>query len=406
MEQAVVKKNFKKIANDIADDCNSWMRQFECSAPAEFERRRNNALGLKDFARAALSMFVKPKFKNVETMYVFEGLRNKEYMSLFAPQTVIVVGSHQEKTFAKAHGYGFCWSYPMVSATHSKMFRGWNGPIVRQINFWVNELSRFKQVIFFLYEDTQPLGVFFVYLGRILRPKVISVCIQHGYFGISHLELRCDGTLSDINFVWDDIQADLIGSNSSSTFEIGLPYDANATPSKKIIIILVGTGMSYDGNDDYEKSLISFINIYQELSQAVDMDVFYRPHPIEWENASLIKKLRNLFPLLDDLNKVQRLNGPRALFIGTVSSLLYEAGISGHYVAHLKLYNKMTPVFYYDIEFGPMDIDKLVNWVSNIRVNQCIELQRKNTHKRTFLDRFILALNSAKLINDSHIQKL
>lgn len=397
--------SFKETANNISKDSKSWMQQYEYSAPAEIERRRNSARGIKDFARTVLGLFVKPRLKTVESMYVFEGLRNKEYMSIFAPESVLVIGSHQEKDYAEAHGYGFCWSFPMVSATHSKMCRDWNIPIVSQIGYWVNELTRFKKVIFFLYEDTQPLGIFLVHLGRILKPKVTSVCIQHGYFGISHLELRRDGRLSDINFVWDNVQADLIGSGKDVTFEIGLPYLATAVSTSEIIVVLVGTGMPYDGNDDYEKSLSCFSDIYNKLSQSLGLRIFYRPHPNEWGHKKLISELRERFSLLDESNKLQRLNGPRAIFVGTISSLLYEAGVAGHLVAHLKLYDKITPVFNCDIEFGSANVDSFVEWVYSVRSSQCVDSPPQNISACSSLDLFIRALNSAKLINDDDVKK-
>ena len=400
-----MKKNFHEVANNISEDSKSWMQQFEYSAPAEIKRRRDDARTIKDLARTVFGLFVKPQFKNFETLYVFEGFRNKEYMSVFTPQSVLVIGSHQEKAFAEAHGYGFCWSFPMVSATHAKMYKDWDIPIVRQIKCWIKKLSLFKQVIFFLYEDTQPLGVFLVHLGRILKPKVTSICIQHGYFGITHFELRNDGQLSDINFVWDTVQAGLTGSDKNKTFEIGLPYAATAASTGEMIVILVGTGMSGDGNHDYEKSLDIFFQIYHDLSQSSNIKIFYRPHPNEWTNKELISKLHEKFSLLDELDKVERLNGPKAVFIGTISSLLYEAGLSGHLVAHLELCDTTTPVFNYDIKFGLTDIDNLVAWILKNWTDHCLNTHHPILNQNDSLNRFVSALHFAKLIDVNNVKE-
>ena len=389
----------EEIANRISEHSKSWMRQYELSAPDEIARRIKNARGTKDIVRTALGLFIKPQLDQIESIFIFEGLRNKDYMTVFRPESVIVIGSHLEKKYAKAHGYGFCWSFPVVSAIHSKMYRGWNFAINQQIKSWIKELSKFKKITFFLYEDTQPLGIFLVHLGKILKPKAVSICIQHGYLYIPKFEIRFDGRLCDVNFVWDTKQADLINSDRSSTFVIGLPYDAHAMSIDIPIVILVGTGMPYDGNGEYEKSLISFTKIYDVLSKRLGIKVFYRPHPNEWIHESLINQLQNDFLLLDDFEKVKRLNGPRAIFIGTISSLLYEASVAGHKVVHINLFEKASPVFDFDFEFNPENINDLVEWVSNEMSQNPPENTYSNLVNHNFLERFILALQSINSIN-------
>lgn len=402
---SIMNDKIKKTANKISEDSKSWMTQYERGAPEEIRRRKERARGIKELIRAAIGIFINPPLKKDGSIYIFEGLRNKKYMSFFNPQSVFVVGSHLEKEYAESQGYKFCWSFPIVSAIHLKIFRDWNFPIFRQIRIWEKKLSRCERVVFFLYEDTQPLGVFFAHLGKTLKPKVVSICIQHGYFCIPKLEIRCDGRLSDINFVWDAKQAEVIGSDKSSTFVIGLPYDANAAPIKTPIIILVGTGMAYEGNDDYEASLTTFIKIYNELHESLGLTVYYRPHPNEWLHQPLIKRLRNTFPLLDDLDKIQRLNNSKSIFIGTVSSLLYEAGVAGHLVAHINLYEKATPVFKYDFDFEPDNVDSLIEWVSSILQKNDFDAMEGKSEKPDSLERFGLALSLTNLVDIRDVKR-
>jgi len=403
MGEVTVQEMFKEIADKISEDSKSWMRQFECDAPAEMERRRKNAGGIKGIVRTVLSLFIKPRLGDDETIYIFEGLRNKEYMKVFSPASVMIVGSHLEKEYARFHGYKFRWSFPIVGATQSKMYRGWNFPIVQQIKYWIDALSKSKRVVFFLYEDTQPLGVFFVHLGRMLKSKVASVCIQHGIFYEMQYPIRPDGELSDINFVWDHDQVAVIRCNRSKAFEIGLPYVATATPTTELIAVLVGTGMPYFNSDYYENSLNVFSVIYEALIH-VGLKVFYRPHPNEWAHEHIISELREIFPLLDESDKVPRLNGPRAIFIGTISSLLYEAGVAGHFVAHLRIYDEVTSGVDCDFSFGPEDINDLVEWVTSIRASPCGETPRQDSGKFGPLERFVHALHSAKLIDDNDVK--
>lgn len=396
-------KFFEEVANDISEKSKDWIRQYAHIDSKEIERRRKIARGIKEFVRTLAGLFIRPKLGETKSIYIFEGLRNKEYMSVFKPDSVIIVGSHLERDYAIAHGYGFSWSFPMVGAVHSKIYREWSFPLTRQIKFWANEVAHFDRVIFFLYEDTQPLGIFFVHLARIFKSKVKSVCMQHGYFCILNYQLRCDGALSDINFVWDQKQAEVIGSERSTTFVIGLPYVARAMATTEVIVVLVGTGMADDGGDEYDKSLCVFGDIYDAMSQSFGVKVFYRPHPNEWANGYLIAELRKKFLLLDDLDKVQRLNGLRAIFVGTISSLLYEAGLAGHVVAHLKLHENIRPVFDFDFDFGSTDIDELSTWIVNIRDTQWLDFPQQQAGRPEPLVRFVNALHSANLISNNEL---
>ena len=338
-----------------------------------------------------------PRLCDIQSIYIFEGIRNSNYMSAFNPQSVIVIGSHIERQYAKSHGYGFQWSFPIVSATQAKMYRDWNYPILRQLSVWVNELSRFRSVVLFLYEDTQPLGVFLVHLGRALENKVTSVCIQHGYFANFKTELRYDGRLSDINFVWDEKHISIIGSNRNAAFVIGLPYAAAAAPCDELSVVLVGTGMAGDGNNHYLESLSAYVYIANFIKKSLGLKVYYRPHPNEWQDEDLLMGLRSKFQLLDDVDKVRRLNGPRLVFIGTVSSLLYEAGLAGHFVAHLKLYDKATPSFEYDFEFQPPEMFELLNWIAAARDGEVSPKLGLIQEGQSSMELFLQALHGAKL---------
>lgn len=392
------KENLKNIANQIATSSSNWLDEFATIAPKLVLERRKQMQGTKCLIQTMISIFIKPNLKKTKNIYIFEGIRNKEYMKAFSADSIVIIGSHLEKKYAETHGYGFAWSFPMVSATHSKISKNWDIQTIRQLKIWVSTLSTFDQVTFFLYEDTQALGCFFVYLGKILQPKVKTVCIQHGYFPKYHYLIRNEGALSDINFVWDKKQEEIIGSNTSSTFEIGLPYIASAKQFDQLHIILTGIGMANDGTDIYEKSIKIYIDIHNMLVDMPNINVFYRPHPNEFHDKKVLAKLRDNFLLIDHLDKVQRLNGPRAIYIGTVSSLLYEAGIAGHLVAHLKLHTNITPVFDFDFDFEKNEINKLLSWILSIKSNNP-EPKKQNVNQLCPLERFNLALREAKVIN-------
>jgi len=383
-----LKKKIQEISNKIAIDVASWLQQYGLVWPDETSFNKQREAGLRNIVRSLIGVFVKPQLGNCETIYFFEGLRNKAYMEVFDPESVVIIGSHIEKNYAKSYGYKFCWSFPIESAVHTKIYFDLDFLICRQVGIWIHKLCKHKRIIFFLYEDTRPLGTFFVHMAQALRHKATTVCIQHGYFVKSSYELRRDGLLSDINFVWDEDQIAAGDLNRSSAMVIGLPYVAVAKPTSKLKIILVGGS---------EKSLDTYLEIYDLLHSSLGLEVIYRPHPNEWPQELLDGKLKEMFPLLDNLNKVERLNGPRAIFIGTVSSLLYEAGVAGHIVACLKVGGRDTPLFQYNFEFNPSQVNDLAKWVSIINATPHIDFLFGEKKIRCPKQRFMEALNCAKI---------
>ena len=393
------KEILENVVGDISQAYNSWLNQTAIVSPQDILTRRKYMRGLKCFIKTMIGLFIKPHFNKEKEIYIFEGLRNKYYMAAFSSDSIVIVGSHVEKEYANANGYGFCWSFPIESGIHSKISKGWNYPAIRQLMFWVDKLSTFSKVTFFLYEDTQPLGLFMVHLSRLLHPNVSTVCIQHGYF--VKQRRRADGNHSDMNFIWDQSQAKFLESNRQKTFVIGLPYVATAKPSNELHVVLVGTGGANDGSDWFERTINTYILIRKILSNISGVKVFYRPHPNEYNDEKLLAELSNTFLLVDEPNKVKQLNGSRAIFIGILSSLLYEAGIAGHHIGYFNLYlnPNLRPDFDFDFEFKENETNELMEWVLSIKNNNNFEDKSLSVNQLHPLERFNLALREAKLID-------
>jgi hypothetical protein len=382
----------------ISNECNNWLDQWAFIAPKIVRERQQMMRSLRCIIKTLIGFFIKPRVNNNKEIYIFEGLINKVYMTAFNAASVVIVGSHQEKEYAMIHGYGFCWAFPIQNAIYSSISKGWTYPAIRQLRLWTRILARPNRIIFFLQEDTQPLGTFFVYLGKLLPETISSVCIQHGYFPKFYFPLRLEGALSDVNFVWDKQQADLIGSNKIKTFEIGLPYIAQAKPTGELNVVLVGTGMVDSGSGIYERSIKAYVEINKLLAGEMGVKVFYRPHPNEYSDKKLIAELRKFFTLVESKDKVTQLNGPKSLFIGVESSLLYEAGVAGHLVAHLKL-DQSIPAFEFDFEFGEAELENMLEWFLSVKNNINIVNESPVISQASPLERFNLALRAAKLIN-------
>jgi hypothetical protein len=84
------------------------LQQYDLVWPAETSFRQQREAGPKNIVRSLIGIFVTPQLGNGETIYFFEGLRNKTYMEIFDPASVVVIDSHIEKKYAKSHGYKFC----------------------------------------------------------------------------------------------------------------------------------------------------------------------------------------------------------------------------------------------------------------------------------------------------------
>lgn len=388
----------EESARLISENCISWLNMYESYAPNVVLQRRKYMKGIKCLLRTALGLFVKPTINKNEVFYIFEGLRYKEYMKFFNPKSVVVVGTAVERKYAYDYGYGFSWSFPIVASVYFKMGRGWSYPTIRQLTFWKEALLKSSRVTFFLYEDTQQLGSFFVFLAKLLGPQVKSVCIQHGYFCQYELgRMKYDGDLCDVNFVLEKSQAKLMGINTPF-YEIGLPYIASAKQSNCMNVILIGTGMIADGTNIYNNSIDVFADIKTKLTQ-LGVKVYYRPHPNEFGDHNAIEKLKETFSIIDYSNKQQILDGPKSIFIGTISTLLYEAGVAGHFVAYLKLHSDITPVFNYDFKFRQNEITKLLEWILSIKSNINMVNKNPNISHIPPLERFNKALLDADLIN-------
>lgn len=398
LQSHFVVKTFHKTVEAISRDCQSWLDQWSFIAFKSVDDRKKIMRSYGSIIRTIIGLFIKPRINNSKIIYIFEGLKNQEYIAAFRPESVVIIGSHQEKEYAMSNGHAFCWAFPMQSSIYSNMSRGWSYPAIMQLKYWTKLLAKSEQVIFFLQEDTQPLGTFLVYLSRLLSANSSSVCIQHGYFLKYYFPIRNEGALTDFNFVWDSKQAELIGSNKLKTFEIGLPYIAKAKPSSELVVVLVGTGVVGNGSDIYKRSIQTYIKVNDLLAGKLGMKVFYRPHPNEYNDKKLIAELRNFFSLVDSQDKLDQLNGPRALFIGVESSLLFEAGVAGHIVAHLKL-DESIPEFEFEFEFCENEVDELFKWVFSIKNKINLVNKSKNIADLSPLERFKVALHQSNLVD-------
>ena len=398
--------SLKTTANDIKAYCSEWNKQYAVWRPKTIQERKNQAIDFKWFVRAVLSMFITPKHGTSKNIYIFKGLKNKVYMELFDKSSVVIIGSKKEKKYAKEMGYGFIWSWPVRSSVTVNVYRGGRFFILWQLKLWRAQLTKKSKVLIFLNEDTQPIGTFLSQIATVLPNKVTVVCIQHGYYVNHHCSAntpRLEGKLCEYNFVWDDKQAEIMKSAPGKTYVIGLPYFAEAQARENLPIIFVGTGES-DIPEFYLRSLNIFSQIDELLNQKFSKRAVYRPHPYEFKQPEVMLELEQRFNSVDFLNKIDRLNTGKSIFIGNVSSLLYEAKLAGHYVVIFDM-NKdlLTPVFDYDLKIDPSNLTGLVDWMNEVVTQIDVNYFTDFGKIATPLERFQQAIIDAKLIDENEL---
>ena len=359
--------NLPSIANNIISTVEEWIFEYSKFAPNEIKKRYKSYYSLQHLFKATVGIFYNFNLGTSRSLFIFEGIRYINYMKAFNPTDVIIIGSHSEKKYAYENGYGFIWSFPITTSVEIMVSRRISIFLYIIIKKWFNKLLLFNNVKIFLYEDTQSLGVFFNKISTILDNRVTCICIQHGYF-VGNLGMRYDGSITEVNFVWDNIQGKLIGGSPRKTFVIGLPYFAKAKRNDQITIIFVGSGTYDDGSNEYEISYDFFFKLKKFLNSINILNIVYRPHPNEWNNLDLINKLKNTFDNLDDTSKVERLNSKKSIFVGTVSSLLYEAGVAGHLIAQLNVNSKLLPLFKIDFKFTDFYFEKFAYWLESNKI--------------------------------------
>jgi hypothetical protein len=400
-------KNYiKPVSKKILFEVEAFLQAYEeMGASKEMTHRRNIFGSIKTLIKAFIGSFVYPILPASEELIFFQGLRNARYFELFNKKNLVIIGSWKEREYAKNHGHGFAWSFPMESAIYIALARSLNIFLFFKIFQWSKIFTKFKKVTFFIYEDTQPLGVFLASIGgsKSIYSHVQSICLQHGYFVKSRNDFkknRCDGLISDVNFVIDEAQASFMNLQHDTYKVIGLPYDAEAAPKNALDIVLVGTGDSDFGTPYFDEVLNIYKEIQEKLSSIPNCNVWYRPHPDELVRPNTMKRVEGIFKNIDRLPVIDCMNRPQSIFVGTLSTLLYEAGVAGHLVVELDI-DLLETIFSKHFTFEPSSVDSFINWVTHRKEESSYKsLQIDSNNHDGYLRRFQTALQDINFFID------
>lgn len=266
-------------------------------------------------------LFLKMKREN---SFIFESLRNQEIIDLLPKEQIMILGGKNERRECLDKGYRFFWIGGIVAAVILAGEKNVLFPL--RITIWVCKLKlKNLRTYFMLYEDTLPVGLFFALLGNNCGQQTIS--IQHGF--CTEGELFFDGHLCKFNLSYSKTQAKFIKGKESTFLELGPPFDIKYPIETSNEVILVGTGWKGLLPGFYDNSLKDFRRI-QSILVPQGWRVFYRPHPNENEADYLA-----FFPEIDRRSKIDCLSNTKKVFIGYISSLLYEAKVFGHGVINI-----------------------------------------------------------------------
>jgi hypothetical protein len=320
--------------------------------------------------------------------YIFQEFKNMELINCLKPENIIILGGKSNYSICLKRGYGLFWTGGISAAVLLAWRSGRMAPLKFQIKLAKNKLNSSKKY-FLLYEDTHAVGIFFALLGG--RNYHSTVCIQHGIYQLEAPIV--DGTLCLYNLVYALSQKvtfeKLMKTFATTFFELGPPFDVNYGSEISNCIVLVGTGEHDMRREFYFRSLDIYIRIKNQLSKC-GWTVIYRPHPSESESD-----YSPYFREADRGSKVACLSGPRKIFIGYISTLLYEAILTGHSVLRLT-----DPAMKEEITFTPnvtvnpdciFSIDEVVSGL-------CSEMKRTDVRKLPPIeDRFISILQKIEL---------
>lgn len=382
---AAIQQMHEKIIHHLDRLLNAYTNTFPASAVKAFNSGTRVTYATHIKAWVGVVHLLMLRISN-SRRYVFETFRYKEIIDCLKPKEILILGGRKDLHTCLKNGYGFFWTAG-IDAAIILAWRGRNmAPLKLQIKLARKQFKRNKKY-FFLYEDTLPVGLFFALLGNSCSHP--TVCIQHGFYVTEPFLL--DGLLCRYHLLYALEQKILMHPSNSTFFELGPPFNVVYATQISNEIVLVGTGENGLWPDFYVRSLDVYSRIQEQLSER-GWNVIYRPHPSEAKSD-----YSPYFPETDKRSKVACLSGTKKIFVGYVSTLLYEAKISGHSV--LCLIDPAMPKIAF-IPNGIIDANSLAN-IEDVVRDLHSEMENTSVHKLPPLrDRFLSILKGIELENE------
>ena len=293
----------------------------------------------------------------------------------------MIARNFQDIFYALFNGYSFSY----VGLSELSIFKAYferKEDLLDQTVEKVFKILHSKQELCFLisFADTTPLEIISRCSAKMRDNKFITICAQHGLLLNNYSEYYLEeGNFSDYLLVMGSSQLRAASNiykkslkvlNSGPMWEIQKVEELGSPE-----VILIGHGGKDIVKHDFELSL----KVFEALSTKLEengIPYAYRPHPDSSDDKSLTKFK------LDVSGKQKILSGKPKIFIGFLSSLLYEAHLGGHTSVgitlekeKIQMKNNPTLSFESDYLISPENFEEF-----------CKEISQKNTIKKVLRD--------------------
>lgn len=360
-----------------------WMSQiqffFQITKKAWIKRFFINIFNAPFFLKNINRKFINKK-------YIFVGLRYKELLNgLPRDEMLIIARSKSDMAYALKNKIAFIASQNITYYFLKAYFEGKTESLKNEM-YKFFKLFSLQQAICYLIltSDSKPDDLFFSSLACHFNGMFRVLYVQHGvilnFIDDEFLVFQGERTL--FNLLYDESQREIALKyiKNSELLVMGPPWNLPCVmPQGNREVILVGTD---EGSPFYD--------IFQELSKllkAANVNHTYRPHPAD--NNTLPDELLHC---IDARTKEDLLSGKPKIFVGFVSTLLFEAYICGHTVYSI-VYDKHFAKCNFDVD-GFFNVEELPVLCSTI-VGQPV-VRKRMRDQNTLLplsERFMKAIN-------------
>jgi hypothetical protein len=378
-----------------------WLRAYSLLGAEDYPQRISAESSTITLVKALLGLLFPIRLPG-RSILIVEGSRLCSFLEFRERSNPFIIGSYPERQASLQGKICFLWSFPINSAVQLAAIKRIYWPLRILSCLWAKHLS-YKRCLVITYEDTQPIGIFFSELAKVL-PNLKHICIQHGYFVPGLPSGFLDNRNSRINFVWDQVQLDLLKNSRCQHYIMGPPCEtasAEASSTNCIKLVLVGTGYQSQSPTIY----LDFLSLFRRVSDFLDLpahgiEVVYRPHPSELSSRLYLDR-RNWFVNIQQPSDCH-LETCRSVYLGSISTLLYEAFLAGHCVGYIRHPGLPDPLFPRDFEVSVDQFSELTTLlVSAINsfdfFSSRSRVCRENCASEPLMARFKMAINQAGL---------
>lgn len=318
-----------------------------------------------------------------EKEYLVLGLREKSFLtSLPRKKTALIAKNLSEVLFAIKERYSFYYlglaEYKMIEAYFERDPSKLVGILVKILRL-VDKLK--KPAFIFYFTDVAPMEIIFRIISN-QNEGLFTICLQHGVLLEVNQEFILEGSLSDYFLSNGEEQrriASRLLGEKTKIFDMGPAYEFPIIEDEGPLDVILVT----NGGADVDLKRSSLTNrVLNQLSKRLEVHSIkfsIKLHPSDQSISFEAKE--NLY----NGTKYDVLSNKPKVFIGFVSTLLYEAHLIGHTSVEIRLRNEKLELnceqlntFTPDYSFFDDELDLLCNKLKEL---DCIKKKEVESFK-------------------------